>query len=263
MPISAAHPVLHPGALHPGPALTLALRGPKDKLGKGAKRTRWDERHHVTWKNDYQNTNMRSYFDRFVDRVDIPVCPRPRLRPTWVVDVPEGQEEAMPRIFDPVNATFKDQPKWDLNREETVQAALRLLSASKPKKAQKNLSSMFDAEEPPAASASPSPTRRGARRPRTPRTHGDLKAQRTREAEWDGRHGVVYSRFNERFQQNVRSYFDRWKDDEGGKHERDPTWRLPPDKRSPLDRRARSEPLIRAPVGPNLVPGRPAWDGSF
>lgn len=65
-------------------------------------------------------------------------------------------------------------------------------------------------------------------RQRTPRTNADLKAQRQLEKEWDKSHGVVYSRFNDRFQVNVRSYFDRWKEDEGRSYggDKDPTWRL-------------------------------------
>merc|ERR1719510_2411444 len=101
-------PVLHPGPLHTGPALTLALRGPKDSLAPGARRQRWVDRHQLTWKNDVQHNNMRSYFDRHIDHVEVSKYPRQLLRPTWTVDVPEREEDdQVHRVYDHANGTFR------------------------------------------------------------------------------------------------------------------------------------------------------------
>mmetsp|Transcript_55600 Transcript_55600/g.178378 ORF Transcript_55600/g.178378 Transcript_55600/m.178378 type:complete len:243 (-) Transcript_55600:84-812(-) len=241
MPLSTVQPTLHKGPLHVGPAVALALRGPRDRLEGGARRPRWDDRHHVTWKNDYQNTNMRSYFDRFVDRVDIPVCPRPQLRPTWSIDVAEQPDGQVHRVFDPVNATFRDQWQWAMEH-----------GAAAPK----------EEEGQPGITRLPRSTSQCTpKKPRSPRRTSDLKEQRLREAEWDKQHSVVYSRFNLKYQQNVRSYFDRWKDDEGGgRNAREPTWRLSPERRSPLDR-SRSAPILARSVLGQPLPGRPQWVG--
>lgn len=51
------------------------------------------------------------------------------------------------------------------------------------------------------------------------------------------------SRDNDRLQVNMRSYFDRWKDVDGGDHERGPTWRLKID-RKPLIVKAKSESFM-------------------
>merc|ERR1740121_1379557 len=100
------------------------------------------------------------------------------------------------------------------------------------------------------------------KRTRSPRTSDDLKAQRAREAEWDRQHAVVYSRFNERYQQNVRSYFDRWKDDEGGNNEKEPTWRLQPERRSPLLAKSASESKYERSVLGQPITNDP-WHGNF
>jgi len=66
---------------------------------------------------------------------------------------------------------------------------------------------------------------------------------------------VVYSRFNDRYQVNVRSYFDRWKEDEGKGYdnEKDPVWRLPPE-RKPLLVSSMSEPTLASEAN---------WQGNF
>jgi len=81
------------------------------------------------------------------------------------------------------------------------------------------------------------------RRTRTPRTGADLKAQRSREKEWEKSHGIVYSRINSDVQVNFRSYFERWKDGEGAAPgQREPTWKLGVEKRVWL--KSNSEPSL-------------------
>merc|ERR1712217_295228 len=96
-----------------------------------------------------------------------------------------------------------------------------------------------------------------------PRRPDDLKAQRAKEAEWDRQHAVVYSRFNDGQQTNTRSYFDRWKDDDDreGVNEKEPTWKLPPERRNPLVKSS-SEPAIgRSVMGAPI--SRETWVGNF
>lgn len=242
MPTSVRIPVLHPGPLHVGPAVALALRGRHDKLGGGQRRRAWDDRHQVTWNNDSQNTNMRSYFDRSVDRPGERTVPRPRLRPTWRIDEPEEPEEGGAyQIFDATNAVFKEQRQWISKPSNDL--------LSDPLSESQQRSSSLPATSAAASSKTPKRSHRSA---------VDLKAQRARESDWDSQHSVVYSRLNKGLQSNVRSYFDRWKDDEGGQHDRSPSWRLPPERRSPLDR-ARSEPVLARSVLGQGLPGRPDW----
>lgn len=165
----------------------------------------WDGRHHVTCKNDFQHPNGRDYFDRYRDRGDQTVVPRPRIRPVWTLECPNVEEDKLTyRVFEPKTASFKeviwmvDENGKSLGGEEGV-----------PK------------------------------RTRSPRQNSDLKAQRSKEAEWERNHGVVYSRQNEVLQMNYRSYFDRWKDGDGP-DTREPTWKLGVEKRVFL--KSKSEP---------------------
>jgi len=245
MPTSVRVPVLHPGPLHTGPAVAFALRGPRDRLGSGQRRPVWDGRHQVTWNNDNQNPNMRSYFDRYVDRGGEGTFPRLCLRPTWKIDEPDEREEGGAyQIFDAANAVFKEQRQW-------ISKPSNVLPADPPSESQQRSLSL------PTTSVAASSTAH-QRTHQSPCWAVDLKAQRARESDWNRHHSVVYSRLNQGFQPNVRSYFDRWKDDEGGQHERSPSWRLPPEKRSPLDR-TRSEPVLARSVLGQTLPGRPDW----
>eukprot|EP00443_Scrippsiella_acuminata_P017748 CAMPEP_0115260348 /NCGR_PEP_ID=MMETSP0270-20121206/48291_1 /TAXON_ID=71861 /ORGANISM="Scrippsiella trochoidea, Strain CCMP3099" /LENGTH=236 /DNA_ID=CAMNT_0002676181 /DNA_START=45 /DNA_END=751 /DNA_ORIENTATION=+ len=233
MPLATQTPTLHKGPAHPGPAVTFALRGPKDGLGLGQRRKKWDDRHQVLWSNDTMAPNMRSYFDRFVDRMDVPIAPRRQLRPTWVCDVPEKEsEDRVYRIFNARSATFEDQTQW-----------ANLPVPKKPGKGSKSASKRSAAAAAAAQSTSQLSSASKAALPeqprqRTPRTSEDLKWQRCVEKEWDKYHSVVFSRFNDQYQVNVRSYFDRWKEDEGKNYgnPKDPTWRLPQERKVVLVR---------------------------
>jgi len=233
-----------------------ALRGPNDGKASGKKRRRWNDRHQVTWQNDMMAPNMRSYFDRHVPAVDKPSKPRPRLRPTWSIDIPEMEPaDRVYRVFDARTCTWKEQTQW---------AALpappppppEAASAGKPGDAGRRTQLPQMAPSPGAQSAPQLPQageqKRNRRRPRTPRTVEDLRRQRQLEEGFDKGHGVVFSRWNDRFQVNCRSYFDRWREDEGksffeSKH---PTWRLEHERKT-LFAKSESEPSIRS--GPEWV----------
>lgn len=261
MPTATTTPTL--GTLHAGPALVTGLRIPKDEKSPGKKRQRWNNRHQVLWNNDVAAQNMRSYFDRMVEQEDIPVVPRRQLRPTWVRECPEKVPEDLAyKIFDAPSATFKEQDQWvglpiPMRHEastdskkgastSTVDARRGSTGGDSPSQSQ---------SQPPkrpsinAAQAGLIPLDTPAvpvkkRRPRTPRRGDDLKKQREVEKSWDRSHSIVFSRFNEKYQGNVRSYFDRWKDDEGRDgvfNPKAPTWRLPVE-RKPLIKRSASEP---------------------
>lgn len=264
MPTAMTAPTIGPGAGFAGPALVTALRVPKDTNEKspGKRRRRWNGRHQVLWNNDVAAQNMRSYFDRMVEQEDIPVVPRRQLRPTWIRDIPEKVPEDLAySIFDAPSATFKEQDQW---------AALPMPKREEPSIESKKPTSTADARrnstgggDSPSQSQSQPPKRPSIsaaqaglvpldtpavpvkkRRPRTPRRGDDLKKQREVEKSWDRSHSVVFSRFNEKYQGNVRSYFDRWKDDEGRDgvfNAKDVTWRLAVE-RKPLIKRSASEP---------------------
>jgi len=292
MPQCTVAPIIHPGPNHVGPAIPWALRAEppggkaKDKDGKDTakpvKRKKWDERHEVTWKNDAQAPNTRCYFGRHVDRVDVPVVPRRRLRPTWVLDCPEVESPTQAyRIFDAMTASWKEQPQWtmpsvaDMPRNaELVKQATKGALAAEPSKSTGSLQPRSPEGVQAAKPQSPEQSstflaaletarkknQASAPKVRTPRKPPDLKTQRTREKEWDKKHGVVFSKDNQDMQSNVRSYFDRWKDFESGVFEREPTWRLKIE-RKPLVAKSASEPYI-----PNFGPqgGRyGAWHPMF
>merc|ERR1712039_74345 len=162
-------------------------------------------------------------------------------------DCPEVEEVGAPyRIFDTTNATFKDQWQW-VQKPAGASAGDGMPSATS------------NSMQSSASQSTPSKPKRT----RSPRRPDDLKAQRARESEWDRQHAVVYSRFNEGQQTNTRSYFDRWKDDEdrAGNNEKEPTWKLPPERRNPLAKSS-SEPAIgRSVMGAPI--SRETWVGNF
>eukprot|EP00933_Yihiella_yeosuensis_P028009 TRINITY_DN2181_c1_g1_i7.p1 TRINITY_DN2181_c1_g1~~TRINITY_DN2181_c1_g1_i7.p1 ORF type:complete len:152 (+),score=37.62 TRINITY_DN2181_c1_g1_i7:189-644(+) len=82
-----------------------------------------------------------------------------------------------------------------------------------------------------------------AKKQRSPRRNDDLKVQRQKEQDWNKMHGNVFSKKNDVLQVNVRSYFDRWKEDQGGYCPREPSWKLPVERR-PLIKKSASEPFV-------------------
>lgn len=272
MPLCTEAPIIHPGPLHVGPAIPWALKGPKDHPSPKKKKTggeedphsekkrrprKWDERHEVTWSNDTQAPNTRDYFDRPVDKVDIPVMPRRRLRPTWVLDCPEVQTpNQVYRVFDAMTASWKEQPQWVMPPLETLPRSSSLASASadrakmKPQGGLRPRSPEGKNKDPPPmensvmSSIEDARKKAAAQQPkvRTPRKPPDLKHQRHKENIWDQKHAVVFSKDNQHVQVNVRSYFDRWKD-HGGAGDREPSWRLKIE-RKPLIAKSASEPFI-------------------
>lgn len=270
MPTSTQAPIIHPGPLHVGPSVPWALNGDRPKSGK--RRPQWNERHHATWDNDFQAPNTRSYFDRFVDRAptSITAGPHRRLRPVWALDVPAVEiPNQVYRVFDAPNACWKDQRQWllpstdaQLLEQATKQAEdlANLLKSGSGKVAK------LDELEPTKfqiqKSSSPPPKAKKPSEARLRRA-ADLGSQRERESEWKKDHSVLFSRFNDHYQINVRSYFDRWKDAEGGRHEREPPWRLK------LERK----PLFKSSSEPNLgqsdgfssdePPAKPVWVSNF
>eukprot|EP00930_Biecheleria_cincta_P004190 TRINITY_DN10508_c0_g1_i1.p1 TRINITY_DN10508_c0_g1~~TRINITY_DN10508_c0_g1_i1.p1 ORF type:complete len:293 (+),score=38.41 TRINITY_DN10508_c0_g1_i1:119-997(+) len=275
MPLCTEAPIIHPGPLHVGPAIPWALKGPKDhppqkkidEFGdfdvdppnskkKKRPRKKWDERHEVTWKNDAQAPNTRDYFDRRVDRVDVPVMPRRRLRPTWVLDCPEVEApNQVYRVFDAITASWKEQPQWAMPSLETLARSSSMSSRTVDRTKVKPggrwpRSPEGKDKEAPAAENSVMSSIEDARKQaaalqpkvRTPRKPPDLRQQREKETDWDGKHAVVYSKDNQHYQVNVRSYFDRWKD-HGGAGEREPTWRLKIE-RKPLIAKSASAPFM-------------------
>lgn len=228
MPQSCNAPAIHPGPLHVGPAIPWALRGPRDgrvgvspkhasrsqsqsftstSSGQGQRRKKWNGRHQLTWENDQQSRNMRSYFDRYVHKPDIPSVPRRKLRPTWDLHIHEVEEECkVPVVFDAATASWKECPQWTPLPMTAAQGctAMELLASVGPKL-------------PPAPAA--------IDKPRTPRQPQDMVRQRRLEGHWDKNHGTVFSRFNAVQQSNERSYFDRWRDD-GGSRTQGVTWKL-------------------------------------
>lgn len=261
MPQCSQAPTIHPGPLHVGPAIPWALRAgdspaKPDTGTKPKRRKKWNERHQITWANDAQAPNTRCYFGRHVDREDVPVVPRRRLRPTWVLDVPEVESSTQAyRIFDPLTASWKEQPQWtmpDMNQNmlmkvkhaEQKKATTSKSGSLQPRTPEKE---DLDLEEPPniLLSAVDAAKKLASQPPkiRTPRKPADLLHQREREKTWDRKHAVVFSKDNAHMQVNVRSYFDRWKDFEGGHHERAPSWRLAIEKK-PLISKCASEPYI-------------------
>lgn len=249
MPISCVQPIIGKGPLHAGPPVVHALRNQNDKLGEGARRKRWNERHQVTWKNDYQNPNMRNYFGRRVEKPDIPVRPARRLRPTWVLDCPDEEQPSAPyRIFDSTNATFKEQWQW-VQKQPDASSFPNGMPASATSGSIQSSQSQSTPSKP--------------KRTRSPRRPEDLKLQRAKEAEWDRQHAVVFSRFNDGYQINTRSYFDRWKDDEdkAGANEKEPTWKLVLERRNALAKSS-SEPLLgRSVLGAPI--SNETWVGNF
>jgi len=251
MPLATQTPTLHKGPGHPGPAVTFALRGPKDGLGPGQKRRGWDDRHQVLWPNDAMNPNMRSYFDRFVDRMDVPVAPRRSLRPIWVNDVPENEPtDGVYRIFNARTATFEEQTQW-----------AHLTPPPKPGKGKKDKSKKGGALSGASETAGPltlaSQASSPAQLPKAQQQKKEDESKRDKlEQEWDKHHATVFSRFNDRYQVNVRSYFGRWKEDEGKNYGNptEPNWKLPPE---------RKVILVRTLSEPAMQPSSPQWVGNF
>lgn len=194
-----------------------------------------------------QTPNMRDYFDRRVNKVDIPVCPRQRLRPVWVLDVPEQEPiNQVYRIFDPATASWKVQKQWAYKKEE-VDYVIRQNEALEEAtaKAVAGLAGETPHQLDSTEAGKPKPPARQPRqrpRPLPPNYSEDLKVQRTKESSWNKGHGVVFSRFNDEFQVNLRSYFDRWKD-EGLSGPPELPWRLPVE-RKPLIAHSASDPLM-------------------
>mmetsp|Transcript_2406 Transcript_2406/g.5365 ORF Transcript_2406/g.5365 Transcript_2406/m.5365 type:complete len:236 (+) Transcript_2406:68-775(+) len=233
MPLCTSSPIIHKGPSVPGPSVLWALRAGAESSGKDPKKQRpgWDQRHQVTWQNDAQNVNMRSYFDRSIGRVDLPVCPRPKIRPTWSLDVPEEDKEfQVYRIFDAKNASWKEQAQW---------APLKL-DGSAPQVPQPLLHS---GSMPSVVSSQT--------KPRTPPIVVDLKMQRHKEKDWDRKHAVLFSKDNDSYQVNVRSYFDRWRDTEnyGTVFSREPSWRLGFERK----------PLLVRSASESTASSRPGW----
>mmetsp|Transcript_4228 Transcript_4228/g.6984 ORF Transcript_4228/g.6984 Transcript_4228/m.6984 type:complete len:217 (+) Transcript_4228:83-733(+) len=184
-----------------------ALRADAKSVNAGKRRRRWDTRHHNTWMNDMEFPNGRSYFDRMRERGGRqPLGPRPPLRPVWNLDVSPEEKDTF-RVFDARTASFKEV-SWKMDEEGSV------LGHHDPTKLV---------------------------RTRTPRSVSDLKDQRYRETDWNRGHGTVFSRFNKILHPNYRSYFDRWKDQDGP-DVREPTWKLGHEIRNPLGRSS-SEPV--------------------
>lgn len=197
----------------------------------------------MTWQNDLQAANMRSYFDRHIPRVDRDQLPKVKRRPHWNIDIkPEAESADEPnvyRIWDAWHAHWKDQWQW-LPKE--------------PGQEKDVLNDDMDTPPPP-------PEDPNLRNNRTPRNGADLKNQRSQEKEWDKHHGTVFSRNNQEFQPNFRSYFDRWKDDVKTVDQSTvPTWRLPVEMK-PLNR-SRSEPIDRS-VQRHMLLGQRPWAGNF
>lgn len=242
-----------------GPAIPWALKAgdppSKSEQTKPKRRKKWNERHQITWANDAQAPNTRCYFGRHVDREDVPVVPRRRLRPTWVLDIPEVESSTQAyKVFDALTASWKEQPQWTM--PDIDQSMFMKVKQAESKRAQNSNKSGLqprypekqdaEEEEPNVLLTAAEAARKLANQPpkvRTPRKPADLQQQREREKTWDKKHGVVFSKDNSHLQTNVRSYFDRWKDFEGGHHERAPTWRLAID-RKPLVSKCASEPYI-------------------
>lgn len=192
-----------------GPYATLGRPSAAQRKGRT-----WDTRHHKTFPNDFQHPNGRDYFDRYRDKGDLPQVPRQRLRPVWTLECPNVEANKHTyQVFDAATAQMKEKI-WQIDESGKT----------------------LGGEE-------------GApRRTRTPRSGTDLKEQRSQEKEWDRGHGIVFSRANSGVQVNYRSYFDRWKEDEGSAkpslgETRLPTWKLGVEKRVFL-KTSNSEPAL-------------------
>jgi len=92
----------------------------------------------------------------------------------------------------------------------------------------------------------------------TPRTGQHLEHVREKETEWDPHHDKVFSRYNDERQVDTRSYFDRWKDEDGPDH-RSPTWRLREPRMRPLGQSS-SQPQLQLRQSEPLR-GKPDWNG--
>jgi len=241
-----------PGRIHKGesgPITTFALRA--GEKPKGA-RPKWDARHQNDGKNDLQHMNMRNYFDRPVARPDLPIVPRPRLRPHWTLDIPKDPKaEGVYRVFDAREAKFKDQWQWipatadaDATDTEVFGGSSAGATASRAKK-----SASAPHLQPP--------------KPRTPRAPEDLKKQRGHESNWNKHHGSVFSRFNGGNHPDFRSYFDRWKDDPSqlGKDGNNPlpTWKRRDALTIGRAAAANADPLKDR----GGLPGQPGWQNDF
>jgi hypothetical protein len=200
-----------------------------------------------------QQMNMRNYFDRPVGRPGERSVPRKALRPHWVLDVPKNvsKDGEVYRIFNARQARWEDQTHWapmQLQDGQDLERGLNLVDQS--------------GESDKKSTTKSQSLSRLSGKPRTPRKPEDLKLQRKLEQEWDKHHGCVYSRFNQHWAMNVRSYFDRWKDEGGGLNNNEVTWKLPYE-RKPLggSRNAISQPDLFKDRGG--LAGQPGWVGNF
>lgn len=236
-----------------GPIIPFALHAGKRPSGQ---RANWDDRHQVQWKNDVQHLNMRSYFDRPVDRADMPQVPRRAFRPHWSLDVPKNAAAAKEvyKVFDAAQARFVEQWQWmPMKLEEAGIALESLVASTAPSATAKSSGSKSKTSRPLPP------------KPRTPRQPEDLRTQRGLEKSWDKHYSNTYSRWNHKVPINFRSYFDRWKDDElqnGGMNNNELPWRLTHGVKEigKLGKSASAPDPFKDRGG---LPGQKAWVGNF
>jgi len=270
MPQCTVAPTFHPGGLHVGPSIPWALQAhpeekdtkDKDKekekvKAKPKRRPSWKERHQIVWSNDTQAPNTRSYFGRPVEKEDNPAIPRRRLRPTWRLEIAEEEHPVQAyQIFHAPSASWKEQGQWVMPDVSKLLEAMGSMSPTSP--TEDGTASGFGPRDVPAAevkepergnpllkAVQEAQKRASEQRKKvnTPSLPCDLPHQRRREGRWNRKHAILFSRDNDRLQVNMRSYFDRWKDVEGGDHEREPTWRLRVE-RKPLIVKSKSESFM-------------------
>lgn len=262
MPQCTIAPTLHPGGLHVGPAIPWALQAypeekDKDKekekekvKPKPQRRPQWKERHQLVWSNDTQAPNTRNYFGRPVEKEDNPAIPRRRLRPTWRLEIDEEETGTKAyQIFDAPSASWKEQSQWvmpDVSKLVEVVGSLSVVAPESSGFGPRDVPAKEPDRGNPLAKAVQDARKSAAsqrKKVKTPSLPCDLPHQRRREGRWNHKHAILFSRDNDRLQVNMRSYFDRWKDVDGGDHERGPTWRLKID-RKPLIVKAKSESFM-------------------
>eukprot|EP00405_Crypthecodinium_cohnii_P055793 CAMPEP_0206616726 /NCGR_PEP_ID=MMETSP0325_2-20121206/59177_1 /ASSEMBLY_ACC=CAM_ASM_000347 /TAXON_ID=2866 /ORGANISM="Crypthecodinium cohnii, Strain Seligo" /LENGTH=213 /DNA_ID=CAMNT_0054138505 /DNA_START=99 /DNA_END=737 /DNA_ORIENTATION=- len=204
MPQATQTPIIAKTPSAPGPAITYALCHPSDRESAKKPRAKWNGRHQLMWPNDALPQNTRSYFDRFVPHVDQPQFPRRRLRPTWLCEIPTKEaNDGTYRIFDPATASWKEVTRFAY-----------LPPPQKPKSNLKQPGSKSRRSQSTPALPLPAPIK--PKKPIPAMSEADINLRAELEKSWNQSHHVVFSRFNDKFQANVRSYFDRWKEEEGG-----------------------------------------------